>query len=307
MSETPAGGCRDVSPVRQRTGENGAWRVLDPGGGGIGPAAWCCPSCTTTAVITRSTPELKVKVTGGSLGQRQIPASTAATPQSVWPTRASARPVRTGAPRLRRRGEILSTLRSWRSTEKAPAMRSGGSTARTSGRPPWRRGNRRLLPRRAWRYPAPARRPSRAACRRPPGPATGAGEHQPAGQFQVAAHALGVDQEGVHQARGFGQQVVGEDGGIGQDHAFHRGMRDVALVPQRDVLEGRLHVCADHPRQAANLFAGDRIALVRHGGAALLPARKILFGLAHFGALQMAHLQGDFSHSAVASASAATK
>ena len=81
---------------------------------------------------------------------------------------------------------------------------------------------------------------------------------QPARHIQVAAHALGIDQQAIHQRGGLVQQVVGQDGGIRQDHALHRGMRDVALVPQRDVFEGRLHVGAHHPRQAADLLAGHR-------------------------------------------------
>ena len=67
----------------------------------------------------------------------------------------------------------------------------------------------------------------------------------------------------------------------------------IPLVPQRYILEGGLDVGADHARQTADLFAGDRVALVRHGGTALLAAGEVLFGFAHFGALQMAHFQGN--------------
>ena len=45
--------------------------------------------------------------------------------------------------------------------------------------------------------------------------------------------------------------------------------------------------------QAANLLACNRIALVRHGRAAALLAAERLFRLAHFGALQVANLQGN--------------
>ena len=103
----------------------------------------------------------------------------------------------------------------------------------------------------------------------------------------------GIDQQLVHQLGRLVQQIVGQDGGIRQNHALHRGVRDVALVPQRHIFEGRLHVGPHHARQAADLLAGHRIALVRHGRAALLPAREILLGLAHFGALQVAHFERD--------------
>ena len=48
-----------------------------------------------------------------------------------------------------------------------------------------------------------------------------------------------------------------------------------------------------HARQAADLLARDRVALVRHGRRALLLLAEIFFRLAHFGALQMANLGGD--------------
>ena len=77
---------------------------------------------------------------------------------------------------------------------------------------------------------------------------------------------------------------------VGQDDALGRGVRDVALVPQRHVLEADDGVAAQHARQAADALAGDRVALVRHRGGALLAARERLGGLAHLAALQMADL-----------------
>ena len=50
-------------------------------------------------------------------------------------------------------------------------------------------------------------------------------------------------------------------------------------------------VAAHDARQAAQAFAGNRIALVRHGGAALLSFAEKLLHLQHFGALQMAKLR----------------
>ncbi len=70
-------------------------------------------------------------------------------------------------------------------------------------------------------------------------------------------------------------------------------MRDVALVPEGDVFESGLRVAADHARQAADLLGGHGIALVRHGGGSLLLFAEEFFGLADFGALQVADLGGD--------------
>src|SRR5437016_3203968 len=71
-------------------------------------------------------------------------------------------------------------------------------------------------------------------------------------------------------------------------------MRDIALVPKRDIFECRLRIGAYNARQAGNLLAAYRIALVWHGRASALARGKGLLGLAHFGALQMTNLQGDF-------------
>ncbi len=67
-------------------------------------------------------------------------------------------------------------------------------------------------------------------------------------------------------------------------------MRDIALVPQRDVLVRRQRVGAHDARQAREVLAQDRVALVRHRGRALLPLAERLLRLAHLGALQMADL-----------------
>src|SRR3954470_21358396 len=70
-------------------------------------------------------------------------------------------------------------------------------------------------------------------------------------------------------------------------------MRDVALVPQRDVLERRLAVGADQTGEPDDLLAPDWIALVRHGGRALLPFGERLFDLADLGLLQAADLERE--------------
>jgi hypothetical protein len=66
--------------------------------------------------------------------------------------------------------------------------------------------------------------------------------------------------------------MVERDEAVGQNHALDRRVRDVALVPERHVLERRHGVAPNQPRQPDDLLAADRIALVRHGGRALLAA-----------------------------------
>ena len=60
-----------------------------------------------------------------------------------------------------------------------------------------------------------------------------------------------------------------------------------------DVFKRRLRVGAHDAGQAADLFQRDRVALVRHGGGALLLFAEELFGFADFGALQVADFGGD--------------
>ena len=69
-------------------------------------------------------------------------------------------------------------------------------------------------------------------------------------------------------------------------------MADVALVPERDVLQRREGVSPHDTGESAQALAGDRIALVRHGRAAFLPGAKKFLHFEHFGPLQMPQLGG---------------
>src|SRR5260370_23704562 len=70
-------------------------------------------------------------------------------------------------------------------------------------------------------------------------------------------------------------------------------MRNVTLVPQRNILESRLRIAAHYSRQPADLLAGHRIPFVRHRGRSLLLFAEELFCLAHFGALQVPDFSSD--------------
>ena len=107
---------------------------------------------------------------------------------------------------------------------------------------------------------------------------------------EIAAHPLGVDHQAVDQPREAVQGEVGEDAGVGQHHPLDRAVRDVALVPERHVLQGRDDRGTDHPGEPGQVLRQHRVALVRHGRAALLPDRERLLGLADLGALQVADL-----------------
>src|SRR4051794_21486652 len=117
------------------------------------------------------------------------------------------------------------------------------------------------------------------------------GEQRAVGDLEVRAHPVGVDHEPAHNADREVLHVVEQDRRVGQDHALGARVRDVALVPQRDVLDARLRVAAQHAREAADALADDRVALVRHRARALLlPGAERLLGLADLGALEVADL-----------------
>ena len=89
-----------------------------------------------------------------------------------------------------------------------------------------------------------------------------------------AASSAGVTPSRAASSRGpSGRPVQGEvqrDRRVGRDYALDRGMRDVALVPQRDVLQRRRHHAAHEAGEAGDVLRQHGIALVRHGGGALL-------------------------------------
>ncbi len=62
--------------------------------------------------------------------------------------------------------------------------------------------------------------------------------------------------------------MVERDEAVGLGDALGRGVRNVTLVPQGNVIEGNLSVGLHDARQTADLLHGDRVALVRHGGVA---------------------------------------
>ena len=108
----------------------------------------------------------------------------------------------------------------------------------------------------------------------------------------VGPHIFGMD---LQSADKFGQQrehVVEQGARVGQDDALGAAVADIALVPQRDILQCGDGVAADNTGQPAQALAGDRIAFVRHGRAAFLSFGEKFLHLENFGALQMTEFGG---------------
>jgi hypothetical protein len=84
--------------------------------------------------------------------------------------------------------------------------------------------------------------------------------------LKVGAHAPGIDLEPLdHHSQAVEREIEG-DGGVGRDHPLDRGVGDVALVPQRHVLERRDDARAHQAGEAGQVLGQHGIALVRHGG-----------------------------------------
>src|SRR5438034_2862598 len=76
---------------------------------------------------------------------------------------------------------------------------------------------------------------------------------------EVATHAVGIDDEALDDpAKAVEHEVEGEEG-VGDDDPLRRGMRDVALVPERNVLQPDQRHGADDARQAADALGHLRV------------------------------------------------
>ena len=90
-------------------------------------------------------------------------------------------------------------------------------------------------------------------------------EDEAAGLIEVGHHAGGIQLQAVDNADEALEHVVEGDEAIGLGDALGRGVRNVTLVPQGDVIEGNLGVGLHDARQTADFLHGDGVALVRHG------------------------------------------
>src|SRR4029078_85282 len=80
---------------------------------------------------------------------------------------------------------------------------------------------------------------------------------------------------------------------VRQEDPFRTRMADIALVPERLVLERGLRVAAQESSETGDPLGEDRVALVGQRARALLPALERLLYLADLGVLQVADLRRD--------------
>ena len=112
-------------------------------------------------------------------------------------------------------------------------------------------------------------------------------------RLEVSAHPLLADDEALDEPREAVEHVVDGEERVGDDDALGRRVRDVALVPERDVLEPDDGRAADDAREAADPLGDDGVPLVRHRRRALLPAAERLLHLGDLGAREVPDLERE--------------
>src|SRR6266511_5495063 len=89
------------------------------------------------------------------------------------------------------------------------------------------------------------------------------------------------------------EHVVERQERIRNDDALRGRMGDIALVPERDVLEPHDGCCAHHACEPADPLGDDRIPLVRHRRGTLLALAERLLDLAQLRAREVADLERE--------------
>ena len=119
------------------------------------------------------------------------------------------------------------------------------------------------------------------------------GEVEPVGAVHVLEHAVFVNHEVGEQAAQPVQGVVGQNGGIGHNDALHRGVADIALMPEGLILKSGQGIGTHNAGEAAEVLGGNGVFLVGHGRGALLALGEAFLHFKHLGALQMPELDAQ--------------
>ena len=118
-------------------------------------------------------------------------------------------------------------------------------------------------------------------------------EEEPVRRPEVPLHPLGIDDEPVDDPGEAVEHVVEREECVRDDDALRRRVRDVALVPERHVLEADDRGRADDAREAGDPLGDLRVALVRHRRRALHARGERLLDLAHLGAREVTDLRRE--------------
>ena len=81
---------------------------------------------------------------------------------------------------------------------------------------------------------------------------------------EILLHPFWVNQQLVDHAGEPREREIKRDRCVRPDEALDRRVRDIALVPQCDILQCGQGIAADHAGLTGEVFGQDRVALVRH-------------------------------------------
>ena len=112
-------------------------------------------------------------------------------------------------------------------------------------------------------------------------------------RLEVAAHPLGPHDEALDEPGEAVEHVVEREEGVWDGDPLGRGVRDVALVPEGDVLEADQRLRPDDAGEPADPLRDNWVPLVRHRGRALLVAAERLLRLADLRAREVPDLEGE--------------
>ena len=124
------------------------------------------------------------------------------------------------------------------------------------------------------------------------------GEHHATAAVEVGLHTFPIDGQAFDYLGHQLQHVVHECAGVREDDPLRRGVADVALVPERLILERGLRIAAHDARQAADPLAEDGIPLVRHRRGAFLFLAEWLAHLRDLTPLQVPDVGGELFQAA---------
>src|SRR4051794_3563358 len=116
-------------------------------------------------------------------------------------------------------------------------------------------------------------------------------EEEPVAGLEVAQHPLRPDLEALDEPGEPLEHVVEREERVRDHNPLGRRVRDVALVPEGDILESNESIRPDHARQAAQPLGDNGVPLVRHRRRALLTLSERLGHLGHLGACQVSDLE----------------
>jgi hypothetical protein len=108
--------------------------------------------------------------------------------------------------------------------------------------------------------------------------------------LEVASHPVGVDHEPLHDPGEAVEHVIEREERVRDDHALGRRLRDVALVPERHVLESDHRGRAHHAGEPADALGDLRVPFVGHRRRPLHPFAERLFDLTNLGSCEVPDL-----------------